>query len=246
MSVISEHERVTLDLIREAWPMSLPPRILDIGANVGEWTGQVLRCWPDAIVYAYEPQPEARRQFHERFDGYPAVQLSHYGLSSSPGAAHLRASEHGACVLATMYDRPDAESYHGTGLKLDRRERITLETVDRVVPAGRRFTIMKIDVEGHELDVLIGAARTLPWIDLIQFEFNDCAGVAGISFSDLFEYLTGPATRFGFRLYQEHEDGLELVQEPSSHEWTAGDSNRDYLAVSTECVWWPHKTRAAA
>lgn len=241
MSVIAEHERVALDLIRDAWPMDLPPRVLDIGANVGEYTGQVLRCWRDAIVYAYEPQPEARRRYVERFEGYLGVRVSSYALSSHPGFGELRASGE-ACVLATMYDRPDAENYHGTGVKLDKRHRVQLETVDRVVPPGRRFMLAKIDVEGHELDVLTGAVNTLPMIDLIQFEYNDCAGVADVRFTDLYDFLH----EHGFRLYREHEDGLDLVQEPSSHEWKAGDSARDYLAVSTECVWWPHNTRASA
>jgi FkbM family methyltransferase len=202
------------------------PIVLDVGANVGDYTAEVVRR-VDAAVYAYEPQRAARQALVERFAGNPAIRVLPFGLSDEEGSAYLRCSGHEACVLATLSDRPDAASYHGTAVSLNRRELIELRRLDDVAPAGP-IAWMKVDVEGHELHVLRGAERTLRRTAIVQFEYNDCARYAGVSFHDLHGFLS----KRGFRLYREHEDALARVVVPGAEEWVTGDSTRNYLAVA--------------
>jgi FkbM family methyltransferase len=231
MSVIAEHERYSLDRIRQCWPFTFPPMVLDVGANVGEWTAEVLARWPRAIVIAFEPQADAHSQLHARFSGRSAVAALRIGLSNVSREATLTASSDGACVLATLHDRDDADDYHGTGLVLDRAESIWLSTLDELAPP--RVHLLKVDVEGHELDVLRGGQDTLRGTDLVQFEYNDCAGTAGVSFRDLHDFLEPR-----FRLFLERDDSLQLVEDLELHEWQEHDRDaRDYLAVARDCDW---------
>lgn len=231
MSVIAEHERYALNRIAACWPFVFPPLVIDVGANVGEWTAELLARWPRAVVIAFEPQAEAHAQLHARFGGRAAVASLRVGLSDYPREAFLTASSHGSCVLATLHDRDDADNYHGSGVALDRTEQVSLSTLDDLAPP--RVHVLKIDVEGHELAVLRGGRDTLHGTDVVQFEYNDCAGAAGVSFRDLHDFL---APRF--RLYLERDDSLQLVEDVETHEWQDHDRDaRDYLAVAHGCDW---------
>jgi FkbM family methyltransferase len=229
--VIAGHERFALDRIRDCWPFAFSPLAVDVGANVGDWTAELLARFPRAIVLAFEPQAHAHAQLHERFSGKGMVAPVRMGLSDAPREATLTASSHGACVLATLHERDDAENYHGSGVVLDRAETVWLDTLDAFVPP--RVHVLKIDVEGHELAVLRGGRETLAGTDIVQFEFNDCAGQAGVTFRDLHDFLTPR-----FRLYLERDDSLQRVDDVELHEWQDHDGDaRDYLAVARDCDW---------
>src|SRR4051812_39013111 len=51
------------------------PIVFDIGANVGDYIGEVLRHFPAAHVYAFEPQPEAAVELEDRF---PWIQIERF------------------------------------------------------------------------------------------------------------------------------------------------------------------------
>lgn len=69
---------------------------------------------------------------------------------------------------------------------------------------------MKLDAEGHELQVLHGAERLLAHntIDIIQFEFGGCNIDSRTCFQDFF-YLLNPQ----YRLFQILRDGLFSIKE---------------------------------
>jgi FkbM family methyltransferase len=228
MGVVSAPELVTLDRFRACFKHERP-RVIDVGANVGDYTAEVLARFPQAVVWAYEPQSAAFFALTERFRDVGGVVTEHIGLSSEPGWAELHASSHGACVLATLYERPDADSYHGSGVVLERTEKVRLETLDNLL-APQRVDWLKIDVEGHELDVLRGAEQIVAATDVVQFEYNDCARIAGYTLVDLHAFLWDR----GFTVYLEEGEQLVLVDDPARFASVKGD----FLAISDFCGWW--------
>lgn len=227
MGVVAQEEKAALDRFARCYPGTVPC-VVDVGANVGEYIDEVLARMPRAVVYAFEPQEAAYKQVQQRF-AREAVVVENVGLSDKPGTAELHASHHGACVLATLYERPDADSYHGSGVALERRETIRLETLDRLLwPLPVDW--LKIDVEGHELAVLRGAEKLLQHTSVVQFEYNDCARIAGLTLADLHEFLWDR----GFTLYHEEPYSLIHVEDPAHYELAVGN----FLAVSRHCEWW--------
>jgi hypothetical protein len=108
---------------------------------------------------------------------------------------------------------------------------VWLNTLDELAPP--RVHLLKIDVEGHEYDVMRGGRDTLRGTDLVQFEYNDCAGTAGIRFRDIYGLLEPR-----FRLFLERHDSLQRVDDVEVHEWQPHDREaRDYLAVARDCDW---------
>jgi FkbM family methyltransferase len=136
--------------------------VLDIGAYVG-WYTQVLSkaVGPEGRVYSFEPIPStfALLSFCVRRLRMRNVVLFNYAASRESGRAVMTVPEYPT----------GGENFHQASLVAEaetaaslRRVSVELRTVDSVLPASARpIAFIKCDVEGHEADVLEGAARTI-------------------------------------------------------------------------------------
>ena len=128
--------------------------VFDIGANLGaysllfaQWVGVAGR------VYAFEPAPEARRglERHVRLNHCSdRVTISGEAVSAMRGFAQFRAAgPHGDNRLVAADDGGDSIPVRMTSID-------EFCSVHYLVPS-----LIKIDVEGAELDALKGARRTI-------------------------------------------------------------------------------------
>jgi FkbM family methyltransferase len=121
---------------------------VDVGANVGTYSmlaGKV--C--GARVIAIEPSSDALPFLHRniRANGIePLVTVRNLALSRAPGKV---AFSHGQGTMNRIVLDPATDC-----------ETVEADTMDNVL-AGTSPTMLKIDVEGFQLDVLAGAAATL-------------------------------------------------------------------------------------
>lgn len=154
---------------------------LDVGANVGSYTvlagGAV-----GARVTSVEPIPQAFAHLNRNvaLNGLAGcVRLCQCGLSDSSGT--LRFTKDLDCVnhiLAQGENLPAIE--------------VPVRTVDELVGSDVPVLI-KIDVEGHERSVLLGASRTLadPRLLAVVMETNGSGARYGISDAELFSLMQG-------------------------------------------------------
>lgn len=126
--------------------------VLDVGANLGIHSLVLSRCvGPTGRVAAYEPNPTT----HERLRANLALNAV---TNVSPVLAGL-----GAAAGRSGFDAKPGEFNIGLA-RVDPAGALTIEirTVDQDVAAmGLPVSLIKIDVEGGELDVLRGARATL-------------------------------------------------------------------------------------
>lgn len=133
---------------------------LDVGANLGQMSS-VLRCkaGPAGRVLAFEPHPQlfAALEFLRDAPGNQrpcaALELFQVGLSDTAGEAWLD---------------PGADWQSNRGLSRvttadagARAVSIRLRTLDELLSVDTQVGVAKLDVEGHELAVLRGAAHLL-------------------------------------------------------------------------------------
>lgn len=127
--------------------------VLDIGANLGAYTLLFGQWVGDAgHVYAFEPAPDARQglEQHVAMNGLAAcVTVCHEAVSGGQGRARFLAmGTSGANRLLPEGSRAGGE--------------VSTITVDGFCASlGLKPRLIKIDVEGAELDVLRGARRTI-------------------------------------------------------------------------------------
>ncbi len=136
--------------------------VVDVGANIGYITARLASVvGPHGQVYAIEPVPETfdlltRTVRRLKLD---AVRLVHACASSRAGAVTMEvpASQQGG---DNLYESRVIES-SGSNM-LGRRVAVQAMTLDEIVgDAAGPVTFIKIDVEGHEGEVIRGAADLL-------------------------------------------------------------------------------------
>jgi FkbM family methyltransferase len=161
----------------------------DVGANLGYFSAVMAEAvGAGGEVAAFEPMPSTFRRLEatQRWNTLKSMRAFNLAIGDHSGTVpvwHTRSSS----ALASM-------SYREAG---SRQHEVALETLDNLVAEGivRPPTLIKIDVEGHELGVLQGAVNTIQAHrpDLI-FEINpQMSRRAGWSFADVRRLLVGVA-----------------------------------------------------
>lgn len=152
-----------------------PFTIFDVGANQGQFLRMALREIDPTLtrIHCFEPSKAAFAILSNGFAECRNVCLNNFGLAASQGEAVLYSDEP-ASGLASLTQR----RLEHFGISHDCSEAVMLETVDAYCDLNgiHEITLLKIDVEGHELDVLRGAASMVAKqaIGAVTFEFGGC------------------------------------------------------------------------
>ena len=132
------------------------PVILDVGAHNGEWLFVLKAISPHAVVHAFEPFPALAaflRTLVER-NRWTGVHVTETLVGAEPGNGELHFADGATDCASTVVD------FQATYSACLRVSRLTLD--DYVEAHGLdEVSLVKIDVEGGEREVLQGAARTL-------------------------------------------------------------------------------------
>jgi len=111
------------------------------------------------VVIAMEPSTREfqRLAFHVALNDLKNIRCFHVAASDAPGEATLKIAWEWNSGHNTL-----GEFFNPT-VELAREERVRTQSVDALVAAQalERIDLLKIDVEGHELKVLMGAVTTL-------------------------------------------------------------------------------------
>ena len=134
--------------------------MLDVGAHMGMYTLLASRLAGESgVVVSIEPSSREfqRLTAHVGLNGLGNVRCSQEAVSDTCGEAMLKIAwewNSGHNTIGAFFDESVRE---------DRQERVRTRTIDAIVAAEAlsRVDVIKIDVEGHEVRVLSGAADTL-------------------------------------------------------------------------------------
>ena len=199
---------------------SAPGTVFDVGANVGKWTESLLSELPPGAavqVHLFEPCAATFHTLQSNISARSYSQktvLNHLALSSTDGTATLYSS--GA-------NRGTNSLYAGPKDAALLPEQITLERCDSYCHRNKitHIDLLKIDAEGHDLEVLLGAREMLERgaINAVQFEYNWRWVNARRFLKDAFDlllpfgYSLGKLTPKGVEFYDNWDFELETFRE---------------------------------
>jgi FkbM family methyltransferase len=160
---------------------------VDVGANKGAYLYWLRRAvGPTGTVFAYEPQQHLAlylRSVCARME-WQNVLVRDYALSDSAGARTLHVPGQGDSPGASLEEAILATTEC-------RGERCETDTLDHQLADEGPVSLLKVDVEGHELQVFRGAARTLArHAPMLLFEC-EARHLTTHSMQDVFELLRG-------------------------------------------------------
>lgn len=166
---------------------------LDIGANKGEFAiHAALAVGEEGRVVAFEPEPEnctwIRRSLEQ--SGVPNVTLEQSAVGAEDGSAEL-----------FLGDKSGWHSLVGSGSEAGRKSiTVQVRQLDAYLHEHpiANLKAIKIDVEGFEKEVLVGAGETLSRHDDLVL-FVDIHPGFGVRHEEIYGILRG----HGFSIYQE-------------------------------------------
>ena len=139
-------------------------------------------------MFVFEPSPAVFRTLSARLGDKHKVRLFNNGLSSSEKNTVLYSNKVGS-ELGSLYKR----RLDHFGIDMECQENIVLTSLDSFCSSHRvpAIDLLKLDAEGHELEVLRGAGAMLKSesIGCIQFEFGGCNIDSRTYFQDFFYCL---------------------------------------------------------
>ena len=149
------------------------PTILDVGANLGQSIDRFRQIWPSSRIISFEPNPSSVRQLFKKYSdtiGITIVESAVADLSS-----HRRLFQFEDSALNSFFDRHDDSWITEDSTGSTEVSCVTLD--DYCVRNGLEYIdLLKVDVQGAELDVISGATRLLDnsLIGLVQLEMIFC------------------------------------------------------------------------
>lgn len=182
----------SFEMARALRAQGLRPRtVIDGGANIGQFARAMAETFPAARVVSFEPHPTAAARFRTNLASCARVRLVEAALGSHDGTVtfHPQTYDLASSVL------PAADAGAGALAPIE-------------VPVGRLDTLLadepldgpvllKLDLQGYELEALRGAPETLGRSTHVLFETAFRPGYVGeATFEDLYDLLRAAGFRF--------------------------------------------------
>jgi len=158
-----QYDRLTKIIMKEE--LHATSNCLDIGCHEGEMLDIMLEFAPQGKHLAFEPIPYLYDKLEKRYNGNTSVhQLA---LSNNNGEVEFNVVKN-----APAFSGLKKRSYQVSNPDIE-KIKVKTQKLDDLLPADAKVDFVKIDVEGGEYDVLLGAVNTFKRCQpVLIFEFG--------------------------------------------------------------------------
>jgi 2-O-methyltransferase len=146
------------------------PVIIELGANCGQTTVEMLRAMPRATIHAFEPDPRAIAKFHAAV-AHPNVRLYECAVGAINGSINFYQSSGGEELAGYSQGwdqsgsirRPNSHLTVWPWVKFEKQITVPITTLDAWSEHHQveKADFIWADVQGAESDLIEGAARFL-------------------------------------------------------------------------------------
>ncbi len=171
--------------------------VIDVGANRGQFSLLAAGLWPEAEILAFEPLPEPCQKLIDVTSGLPKFRAFDAAIGPRRAMLPMNVARRDDSSSLLPITELQERIFPGTGH--DRVAEV------RMAPLGdflddvdmRRPSLLKIDVQGYELQVLEGVGDLLGQVDVVYVEASFMELYGGQPLAD--EVIEALAAK-GFRL----------------------------------------------
>lgn len=163
----------------------IPNNALDIGANVGVWVDIIRTVYPNLPILSIEANPNCEQQLSLKNPNYLITLL---GSNTKDQTFHIN-SDDPLCTGASVY-KENTDYYENPNTII-----LPTQTLNDI---GGVYDLIKIDVQGAELDILKGGMGVITECKFLQCELPVMDyNKNGAKIGDIISFLQP----YGFELY---------------------------------------------
>jgi FkbM family methyltransferase len=153
--------------------------VIDVGCNTGEFTEAVFAINPRSKVIAFDLHKDLSKILNSKFSDKNFT-FENIALSDFNGKAGV-----------IKNSKKDRKAYISKFDNKNKKDLVQVTTLDNFTKsfANRSIQILKVDTEGNDYKVLVGAKKTLKEVDLVIFEIMYKILETGIYPDDFIKYL---------------------------------------------------------
>jgi FkbM family methyltransferase len=184
-------EKIILRLLREIYfEIHRKLCVFDVGSNKGQFLSFIISGLGNipVVIHSFEPSLYTSNALVENNLKNENINLNNFGLGKKAGDDILYYDSDGS-GLASLTKRRLSH----IGIDFIYSESVRIDTVDNYCLTNgiEKTDFMKLDVEGHELDVLAGGEGLIKQnrIKMISFEFGGCNIDTKTYFQDFLYYF---------------------------------------------------------
>lgn len=165
------------------------PVIVDGGANQGDTTQTFLSQFRQPTIYAFEANKDLTQFLEKKFANKPSVRIVPKALGNQTGQVKFNISNN--LPSSSFLERAELnKTYHGYTTATQAEVFADMVKLEDVLKDKNPIDLLKLDVEGYELEVLKGAENILPNIRIIMTEVWFAGGYKDAPhFADIDQYL---------------------------------------------------------
>ncbi len=173
--------------------------IYDVGANRGATIDQFAQLFPNAFIHAFEPHEELAEELKKRYQSSSKISINQCGIADKESS-----------MLLNMNFSADTSSLLAskkTGLNSDRQVetirqvKVPVTTIDQYAAANghQHIHILKLDIQGSELNALKGAVSLLA-ANKIDMIFSETYFIQQYEGQPLFHEIAAFLFDYGYEL----------------------------------------------
>lgn len=147
-----------------------PVFVVDVGANRGQFALDVQAACPKASILSFEPIPDAADTYELVFEGAHNVELRNLALGSEAGELDLFLSKADDSSSLLPISALQESTFPGTESIGSLRVGVSTLDVELQDIKFDRPALLKLDVQGYELQALQGGTASLGRFDWIYAE----------------------------------------------------------------------------
>jgi FkbM family methyltransferase len=207
--------RKALDMSHlELLPLSIQDNlklVVDVGANIGEWSIALAQLTQAQQIIAYEPVPEAFASLLNNTRPYSQIRCVNSAVGATTGEVQMNV-ENLSKLSSVLQLRDELREIHGVAQLAQRQVTVPLISLDEALKEYEEITLLKVDVQGYEPQVFAGACEVLQRTKVLLTEVVYVPYYRGdTQFDALHKIITSTAP---FRLYGISEPLCSPVGEP--------------------------------
>ncbi|OOZ40925.1 hypothetical protein BOW52_05225 [Solemya elarraichensis gill symbiont] len=148
-------------------------RILDVGANEGQFGSFLREIGFDGYIYSFEPVNEAFEILSKISADDEKWIVFNFALGSETGETTINVSEFSS--FSSILTLTDYALEHWDASKVNHTQTITIKTLDECLANGiipNRNLLLKMDTQGYDLEVFRGAKNLLPKVSCMLSELS--------------------------------------------------------------------------